>query len=884
MIWRFTLINNRTGKHYRIDEPVGWDQLEILIKRDSDKHGIFLEYQTNDLEFDGRARRLIEQEYRAYGVQGDMSLLIEQACEGADPMSGMFIQSEDSQDITTEDDEALLTEDVAGGPRTFLELYRGKLNFADYSATCGATCSVRVPIEDVSETVRFKNLFDQKVDLKATTTFEGKPLPAYGGLNREVIIPSKSILITNHGINEKKNGTIMTPIHTNEPYDDHGMISIGLERQVAGEVGSFYPEPQPLFDPSTPDQFQLPGHPVRVYPLSLSPIVNYNSESPSYNFSLGLVTCSFRMKGTLYNSRNTNGGPAQGGSVGITSMYLALCRLPENKTGESVTDYEWLEIRQVALSPFIGDGVRTFDEQYTGQFALNRGDRLYWFAPAIWLRSGSSWDTDGFIVEFDTDAFFRMQTLSAIAPTPCRMFMVNEAISRVTEVITENRMRAYSQYFGRTDSQPYRHVLDGCGSLEAITRGLYIRRQENRNGGVVMALSMKDLWEGLEPIHHIGLGIEPDDQRPGFDRLRVENWRYFYQPSIGMELHHVGEIKRRCVENEHYSAFTFGYQRWEAEEYNGLDEFLTKRTYRTGLTAVRSELSKLSRFIASGYGWEVTRRKGTESKDWRYDNETFILCLKRVFSKQFTYLGEVGENFIVFPELTDAPDWMVPGQSVEITMEDNMGNTFPGNAGTFLIDNVDFPSGQVRLIVAGTFSVFPLDVFVTLTVGGFNDLEVEQGNVSNPQHIIDPDSVYNFRISPVRNALRWMDKVLASFRSVHSDNKLYFTDGEGNYNAAGALPATPCRLEGGVLTENQPLSIEVFQDPAKASPLLRPERDLFDYPMSVRDFRLLRRNRYGKIAYSNDSITGVGWIDQIKYKPEEGMASFEIIPAYSLKR
>ena len=89
-------------------------------------------------------------------------------------------------------------------------------------------------------------------------------------------------------------------------------------------------------------------------------------------------------------------------------------------------------------------------------------------------------------------------------------------------------------YFGRTDSQPYAVDTDGNGSLEVVTDGIRVRRQENKIPGKtsLFSLSLQDVFEGISPIHNIGMGVEPDTNRTGYNRLRVEPWDFFYNNDI----------------------------------------------------------------------------------------------------------------------------------------------------------------------------------------------------------------------------------------------------------------------------------------------------------------------------------------------------------------
>jgi hypothetical protein len=77
-----------------------------------------------------------------------------------------------------------------------------------------------------------------------------------------------------------------------------------------------------------------------------------------------------------------------------------------------------------------------------------------------------------------------------------------------------------------------------------------------------------------------------------------------------------------------YGTINVGYDKWEAEEYNGLDEMNTERQYRRNIDSNPSELDLMSDLISAGYTIEVTRRKNqteTGTSDWRYDDDLFIV-------------------------------------------------------------------------------------------------------------------------------------------------------------------------------------------------------------------------------------------------------------------
>ena len=59
-------------------------------------------------------------------------------------------------------------------------------------------------------------------------------------------------------------------------------------------------------------------------------------------------------------------------------------------------------------------------------------------------------------------------------------------------------------------------------------------------------------------------------------------------------------------------------------------------------------------------------------------------------------------------------------------------------------------------------------------------------------------------------------------------------------------------------------------------PIIRPESIIFEYPMSLSDFKRIKANPYGFINHCD----GSGIIQKIIYKPNDGKASFELRNKY----
>jgi hypothetical protein len=865
MIWRFTILNNRTAVATVVDEPTGWDANTSEIKRDLDWHGIFFTNQGETFQFTGKAMKLLKEEYEQYGVQADMALIMEEDCG-----------------------------------KGFEEFSRGSFMFKNYEYICGDECFVKCSIETSSEIKDLRNRINQKVNLQALKSFdETTTLPAYDKLPFELELPSKGIFIKDENNTEGTNaevfdGNTLPPFNTGINNVGYHALELGFNKQVSSEIGDFYNSTTHLLtkiqysggDPAIVDGTTFShtvtgvSFPVALYPLYCSPFLSYDEGMINYGDISNPVDLDIKLNGRLEIIESYVG-----------EVVIHLLHLPYRKNinnGENEADYNYLweyPLFSKTSNSFPSDyynGNIDIAIQHTRQLTLAKGDRYYLFISISEVKSAANITAvNGGAKAFKFylndqnfgGSYIKITNLSKTNASVSKVFAINETISRIAESITNDKLRAYSEYFGRIDSQPYSHSADGCGSLEVLTNGLRLRRQEDKVVGKtnLFTLSLQDIWEGLNPIHNIGMGLEPDTNRTGYNRLRIESWNYFYNNSVVLSCADINKISRKVYEKDIFSTFQFGYQKWEAEEYTGLDEFLTKRTYRTTLNQVKNDFVKLSKFVYSGYALEITRRKDSDSKDWRYDKDTFGICVKR--GKFRITINSVNPQIIsIFPK-----------PLAFVTVGDTITISNGGSAnGTYSVSNAYNSSPELLLWIYPLISPGgDYTVDVDLAVNGVSEIPpliVELGNVSSPQNIIDPDTLYNYRRSPLRNAMRWMNKVLASYRIFDTNAKLIFTDGDANYFAEGEMTSTRCKLENVDIAENDTIDLSIYNDTSKAQPFTIAERVVFDYPMTSKDYKIVESNPYGLIHFQGDCEEGYGWIDTIQYKPEQGIATFNLIP------
>lgn len=790
MIWYFSL-ENSIGQITPIENPLGWDKTVFILSRDPDKHGVMFSYQASPYTYDGLAYRLLKDEYEANGIEGVMYLRISVDCYGS-----------------------------------IRALPRMKFVFAQYSDNKGSTCSVTIPVEAQDDLMLLRNRIDQKVNLFSTTSFGGVSLSTYSALPFVKTLPSKGILVTDNS----NNTADLQEAYFGESFTESGAPPGYMGRQVAFSVpgftniiaseigGYFHPnDAQQIADVNMVGGFAAWEPPPsgyvylpywvndgvnswdHVFPFEqIPPIVNYDV---SLGFTYGPITV------TLEGHYKKNFAPVDVFGVpssGIERMAVYIGILKGYSDPTDASSWNWLSPGTPSGSsgdwntyPY-GTGLTNLpvgaDFTFSFTVTLEPGDRIYYFDKVAYRKKTAYTAYNALYITNEEDSYFKVSGLSVAADSTARLFMINEAFSRVAESVTDDRLRVYSEFYGRTDSQPYSVASDGCGAHLAITKGLLIRKMEDTmsSSNWLFSVSMKDLFEGINPIHNIGMGIESDPVRPGYNRLRIEDWAYFYDPTVMFTCDDVDDIKRDVKANGHITIFKFGYAKWEAEQYNGIDEFLTGREFRTELTQANNTFTQVSNMIASGYAIEVTRRLGNiTTEDWRYDNDTFVITMKRS--------------------------------------------------------------------------------------GG--DLIVQVGDIASPSNILDPDTVYNFRIRPSAMAMAWLPKILASYRNATTSSKIIFTDGSGNLIAEGELSAGNCIIEGEVITENQDISPDNMNTPTDGMPITLPELVTFDYPISVPEFFDMVANPYKMIAYNNDHTNGEGWIDRIEFKMNDDIANFNLIPS-----
>lgn len=705
-----------------IDEPVGWNDFELSLKRDDTFHGMQFEASTGTLQFYGVAADYLQEQRKLLGLKATPVFKAQVICD-TDPVEEII----------------------------------GVLNMGKYKKDCAINCLVSLPLEEQSCAIQFKSKFDQKVNIDDAVAFDRvTPLPTYAQLGQEMDLPPKSILKATDGsvgtvydvIDISLTGGInATVINVRPTYD--------VERNNSIDTGQLVPVSN--WD-SPSDTLQLP----------MSPQLLYEDDPRCFdgNFPYDIV---------LEGGATIMDGP---NPLTVTAKLVKW-----DGNGDIFTDGQIVE-QQLVGTPF--------NVQFTGTVTLTQGIGLYAYIEYFY---GSGAGDIRIITTFTSNTKFTLQATQLCPPTPVEYYMLHEVLSRIAESITNGCLRAYSEYYGRIDSQPFAFPEDGCGSLRFLTSGLKIRRAPEDT----FFASAKDVLDGLRAIDNIGFGIEQDPQSADGFVLRIETLDYFYQDTELLRLDFAPSVSNETQEQLAYSRILVGYKKWEVENVNGLDEFNSNREYRTSLDTINNTLDATSALVAGGYAIEITRQQSfaeTGAADTRYDNDTFIICVQR-------------------------------------------------NAYDFI---------------------------------------VEQGNIDSPQNIFDPATVLNFRLSPVRNLMRWYRSIAPSYAIISdTESKLFFSAGTGNITASGMLSDAFCRLEAMAIAENQDLFVTNFANPSDYLPLWNAEYKTVRYPLSVADYKKIKANPYGYISVQcGTGEYEAGYIQELTYQPAKGIATFTLKTKYAV--
>lgn len=548
-----------------IQEPIGFADIELSIKRDEIFHGMSYEASTSSLQFYGEAFTYLKNKKETDGVKANVRFRALSTCEEYD----------------------------------YEELISGRLNFGKYKESCGDQCTVSLPIEQESCAIILQARKDQKVDVDKDTGVDNTTiLGIYDGLGVETELPAHELFVG---------------IDANVGTDGYSAIT--------GETGLFISAAfafRPMYEiirndsidnanvDTGTDAGSSPA--LGILPEAISPIFLFDNTIPCFE---GGFDYDLRLKGTF--SYVIVDGSAVHDDIRV--------RLTKGTWPNPVT-----VVDEQILSP-VGGSPLTFDVTLTGSVTLADGEGLYMLYEVHWDASPGNANIDMEVV-FDTESSVLVTATKDCPATNAELYLIHETLSRVSEAITNGCVRVKSSFYGRTDSEPFSFPEDGCGGLRSVTSGLKIRRAiedkfftslkdllEGLNAidnigfdiiqdpllsyGMLLRIEGVDFfYQDTEILRH--------DAIPKGDS-EVEENKHYSRIQVGYKKWEVERVNGLDEFNSN-------------REYNTSIDTISSNLDITSILVAGTypiEITRQQSFAVSG------------GADTKYDNDTFIICMER---------------------------------------------------------------------------------------------------------------------------------------------------------------------------------------------------------------------------------------------------------------
>jgi hypothetical protein len=586
MIFRFSLSNEDKGTLILRKDPQGWKDLEVIVKRGLQYHGIFYETMIQ-LEFScGSGKEFIDEIYEEYGVDAIINIKIEISCTGS---GGSDISEDYSDDYS---DEYGSMSDTAG-VILFETFYEGVLDLGKYNRTERSTFVDILQSDFIQKVI---NRFETPVELTQNTSLDNVALSPIAGFPSTITLHSKALrLNANYEYLTDTADTIFVAnpvdfINIEVPalpiIDDFN----GAEMAEAPYSYSFYQSGNPQGIDKTQPIFTNTSLEPIVVDIDIN-IVGTLSVRNSRSFT-GAFNFWFQPYGVVFD---IEGEQAAGFIQQITGIEF----------GTSIQE-------DIAVN-----GV------HSDTYTIEPGEKIFLCFGIIDVAgdnvSPSLFEYLGFT---PTTFSINIGSTSVTPSTTADFYKIHEVGAAIAQRITSEENIFRSDLLGRKDSQPNPYDSNGCMSFAGVCNGKHLR-------GISSPLfsSMDHYFNSINSYYPSGLGFQIENDEYV---LRLEEREYFYDSStVILQCPFAKDIKTSVAKEYYIGDIFIGYRKWEVENINGLDEVNSKRTYSTGLKSIGLKLDLESPYVGGMYAIELTRRKGLSTTDSDYDDENFIICTSR---------------------------------------------------------------------------------------------------------------------------------------------------------------------------------------------------------------------------------------------------------------
>jgi hypothetical protein len=585
MNWKFTFIDSSSVSTV-VESPVGWNGIGGNLTRNIIHHGININISTDSFEWVGVAYDLLYTEYQTNGPNGQYQVQIDYECAEGDGYTNYFI---------------------------------GAFDFNTFERQCADYCFIKLSVTASKCTDVFMSRMGQDVDIEATTNFDGQAITP--PLLRVLNIEGQDILLQNKAFNDGTNSgnaqvfptgasafyfinfCMQVPERNMEEIGTFNVNGVSLIPTTSGNVSiasSFATDPSAAFE-----NF---GRFLTIWERTSDPLNCIDNDA------LIDIIC----KGT-FNVTFTN-------FDGEITPTLKLFKF--NSTTGILTLLNTNTIGTIACVSGTPESL-AFNKAFLGTPSYTDADYLLYCFECFVERL--VWD--GFTtrqvninIDYDNTSKIEMTLNSNCEPSVATSVYLPELLKFLPTAYMDEDC----------PSVVMEEELNQCLDFYQITKGSFIR-QVTEPSVPKLFTSYEYLFEQCRKIFNIGWGFDNNETE-----LKIARIQEFYKSTIVVDVGLVDKAIFTTAKDLIYGTIMVGYNKWEAEEYNGLDEMNTERQYRRKIDSNPTELDLMADIISAGYTIEITRRKNqatTGTSDWRYDDDLFIINANVIEGNLYAYRG-----------------------------------------------------------------------------------------------------------------------------------------------------------------------------------------------------------------------------------------------------
>jgi hypothetical protein len=633
-VFKFQLIHDIEGT-FNITEPIGWKDSKLVLERDQEYSSLIERFE-GAFSFYGKGGRfdgginIIKYIENIYGIDADLIVRIEISFDDGETFqevfNGLYDFSETEENNKNQIQSAIISSEFW---TKFINRAETQVDLQSTTGLDGSTVDVITPINLLmtSQAIEARMLSTQKEGFNTCLTYDAGftdpsfqqdiPVNSFAQINLDDSEIDE--LTFNHNIifatvaSEDDVAELMTT-----EYAGQYAIDIKISMTVFRYNGSFTPNDQDVI-------YIDFSHTAFTYGMTL--FIKIGDETPialtrtdqSYTF---VVAIPFAATQTNQWSEFTYSD----------TRFIA--------AGTTIKLY-----MQNTGSVAYGYGNNTFDLLIQNPFILGTTNSGLMQPIIESLYPGDLLDgqTQDLRKEFaippgGIESHISIIGQTIFPETNAQAFFIHDSARSIIDRITDKNNSLTATDLGNTLTHPA-YGSAACDSRFVNIRGLQIRQYSLSDKPFQM--SWKQWWAGAHPIFNLGLGYTLGGQ------IEIGKREDFFSSDVSVQFDWVEDIIRRYDNDVIFNKVDIGYQKWQSEDVSGIDDPQTKHSYATRFKKVGKPLSILSDWIAASLAIEKTRRETQKkSKDYKYDDETFIVSLSTVTDVTYNdVVPEKDENF-----------------------------------------------------------------------------------------------------------------------------------------------------------------------------------------------------------------------------------------------